>query len=206
MSDISDSSDVVPVKRGGKAVTFSLGASQSTSSVGARPSGARGSEDANSDIAGEDDEKKPLLHIQDGSAASRGGAYSGDRRLSSTALLGAERVLRTRSRLWSTALSAFVVSIPALLVGYTLGFASSALLDLTGDAADVPEAYLFNRFVSDLFAVSYVAYGKESHTKQLPQYSPAVLRASACKFSHLTKANMPIIIANQEIFMTYITI
>ena len=169
MSEISDSSDVVPVKRGGKAVTFSLVASQSTSSVGAGSSGARGSEDANSDTAGEDDEKKTLLH---GSAASRGGAYSGDRRRSSTALLGVERVLRTRSRLWSTALSAFVVSIPALLVGYTLGFASSALLDLTGDAADVPEAYLFNRLVSDLFAVSYVAYGKESHTKQLPQYSP----------------------------------
>ena len=146
MSEISDSSDVVPVKRGGKAVTFSLAGT-----------------------AGEDDEKKPLLH---GSAASRGCAYSGDRKLSSTALLGVERVLRTRSRLWSTALSAFVVSIPALLVGYTLGFASSALLDLTGGAADVPEAYLFNRFVSDLFAVSYVAYGKESRTKQLPQYSP----------------------------------
>ena len=92
-------------------------------------------------------------------------------------------------------LSAFVVSIPALLVGYTLGFTSSALLDLTGDAVDVPEAYLFSGLVSDLFAVSYVAYGKESHTKQLPQYSPAVLLASAC---HLTKAQMPIIIANQE--------
>ena len=159
MSEISDSSDVVPVKRGGKAVTFSLAGT-----------------------AGEDDEKKPLLH---GSAASGGGAYSGDRKLSSTALLGVERVLRTRSRLWSTALSAFVVSIPALLVGYTLGFASSALLDLTGGAADVPEAYLFNRLVSDLFAVSYVAYGKESHIRNIARqcYGLALV----------TKAHMPTI-------------
>ena len=151
MSEISDSSDVVPVKRGKNTVALSFVASQSTSTVSAGPSG---SEAIKSATAREDDENP----------ASRGGAYSGDRRRSSTAPLEVERVLRTKARLWSTALSAFVVSIPALLVGYTLGFTSSALLDLTGDAADVPEAYRFSGLVSDLFAVSYVAYGKESHT------------------------------------------
>ena len=61
----------------------------------------------------------------------------------------------SRERLWSTFLSACVASIPGMLVGYTLGFASSALLDLTGDgAADVPETYLFTRLISDLFQVS----------------------------------------------------
>ena len=67
-----------------------------------------------------------------------------------------KEALRPRERLWSTVVAAFVASIPALLVGYTLGFASSALLDLTGDTDDdaVPSDYYFGDTVSGIFAVS----------------------------------------------------
>ena len=60
--------------------------------------------------------------------------------------------LRQRERLWSTVVATFVASIPALLVGYTLGFASSALLDLTGDTDDnvVPSDYYFGDTVSGI--------------------------------------------------------
>ena len=60
----------------------------------------------------------------------------------------------TRERVWSTAVSAIVASIPALLLGYTLGFPSSALLDLTEDDAGLREDYQLTLLLSDLFAVS----------------------------------------------------
>ena len=102
--------------------------------------------------ASSEDEKKPLLAEGDEKPPSASPRY-GARRRSSTAKLALERVLRTRQRLWSTAVSAFVVSIPALLVGYTIGFPSSALLDLTGDEGDLPKDYQFTTLLSDLFAV-----------------------------------------------------
>ena len=59
---------------------------------------------------------------------------------------------RTRERLWSTTVSALIAVIPALLVGFTLGYPSPALLDL----GDLSEDYRFNTLLSDLFGVSYV--------------------------------------------------
>ena len=62
---------------------------------------------------------------------------------------------RPRERLWATALAALVAAVPALLVGYTIGFPSSALLDLTGDpAAGIPSDYVFSSTLADVFAVN----------------------------------------------------
>ena len=69
---------------------------------------------------------------------------------------GRQHRRRPRERLWTTALASLVAAVPALLVGYTLGFASSALLDLTGDAAaGIPRDYVFSSAVADVFAVSH---------------------------------------------------
>ena len=74
------------------------------------------------------------------------------RRKSSAAKLAIERIVRTRERLWSTTISAFIASIPALLVGFTIGYPSPALLDL----GDLPEDFRFNTLLSDLFGVSCI--------------------------------------------------
>lgn len=57
-------------------------------------------------------------------------------------------------RLWTTGLSALVASIPALMIGYTFAFPSSAILDLTEDKAGLPEDYRFSLALADIFAVS----------------------------------------------------
>ena len=68
---------------------------------------------------------------------------------------GAEESRPIRERLWSTALAAFVAAIPSILVGYTLGFASTALLDLTGNGVgDIRGDYVFGSTIADVFAVS----------------------------------------------------
>ena len=59
---------------------------------------------------------------------------------------------QVRQRLWATFLSAVVASLPALLVGCTLGFPSGALLDLI-DLEDRPD-FKFNSILSDVFGVS----------------------------------------------------
>ena len=128
----------VPPKRVGRTVAFAVVETSLSTSVEA--------------AAGREDEKKPLL-AEGGEKPPPASPRYGARRRSSTAKLALERVLRTRQRLWSTAVSAFVASIPALLVGYTIGFPSSALLDLTGDEGDLPKDYQFTTLLSDLFAV-----------------------------------------------------
>ena len=62
-------------------------------------------------------------------------------------------VFKTPERLWSTALSVATVSTLSLLIGFTLGFPSSALLNL----GDLPEEYRFDTVLSDLFGVSQCA-------------------------------------------------
>ena len=61
----------------------------------------------------------------------------------------------TEERLWSTALSSLVAAIPALMIGYTFAYPSSALLDLTEDNAGLPEDYRFSVLLADIFAVSF---------------------------------------------------
>ena len=63
----------------------------------------------------------------------------------------------TEERLWSTSLSAVVASIPALMIGYTFAFPSSAILDLTEDKADLPEDYRFSHSLADIFAVNHTS-------------------------------------------------
>ena len=54
-------------------------------------------------------------------------------------------------RIWTTVLFVTIASIPALLVGCTLGFPSIALLDLT--ELEEREDYKFNTLLSDIFGV-----------------------------------------------------
>lgn len=59
-----------------------------------------------------------------------------------------------RERVWTTTLASLVASIPAVIVGYTIAFSSSALLDLTGDLAPgIPSGYGFSSALSATFAV-----------------------------------------------------
>jgi hypothetical protein len=58
-------------------------------------------------------------------------------------------------RLWPTALCSFVAAIPALMIGYTFAFPSSAILDLTAETAGLPENYRFSIALADIFAVRF---------------------------------------------------
>ena len=64
-------------------------------------------------------------------------------------------MFKTSERLWSTSLSVAIVSVLSLLGGFTLGFASSTLLNL----GDLSEAYRFDHTLSDLFGVSHCTAG-----------------------------------------------
>ena len=74
------------------------------------------------------------------------------RRKSSVAKLSIERLVRTRERLWATTIFAAVSAIPALLVGYTLGFSSPALIELTDKTLMLDRQ--FSDLLSSLFGVS----------------------------------------------------
>ena len=76
------------------------------------------------------------------------------RRRSSVAEVVLERFARTRERRWSVGISSLVVSLTALLMGITIGYPSNALLDLTGEATELPSDYLLSTLLLSLFAVS----------------------------------------------------
>lgn len=64
---------------------------------------------------------------------------------------------RARERIWSTCLSTLVASIPALLIGYTIAFPSSALLVLMDGWREghLPSKdYQFDTELADVFSVS----------------------------------------------------
>ena len=64
---------------------------------------------------------------------------------------------RARERIWSTCLSTLVASIPALLLGYTMVFPSSALLVLLDgwSEGNLPSKdYQFSTELADVFGVS----------------------------------------------------
>ena len=61
-----------------------------------------------------------------------------------------QRVL-SHHQVWGVVVSAVVSSLPAFLVGVTLGFSSSALLDL--DDLETRQEYKFNLVLSDMFGV-----------------------------------------------------
>ena len=57
-----------------------------------------------------------------------------------------------RERVWAVSMFAVIAAIPALLVGCTLGFPSSAVFDLRS----LPSAYRFNTALLDLFGASCI--------------------------------------------------
>ena len=75
------------------------------------------------------------------------------RRRSTIAQLAMERIVRTRERRWTVGISSFTASLLPLLMGVTIGFPSSAILDLLGDAEELPQDYLFSTLLLSLFAV-----------------------------------------------------
>ena len=103
-------------------------------------------------------EKQPLLGgtsepNKNTRVQHNGNAAVYSRRKSSTAKLAVERLVRTRERLWATAISASVAAIPTLLVGYTLGYPSSAIPQLQA----LPPGRQFGDLLTALFAVSGIA-------------------------------------------------
>ena len=67
-----------------------------------------------------------------------------------------QKYLVSEERRWSVFVSAVVVAILALLVGVTIGFPSNAILDLTGDATELPQDYLLSNdgLMLSLFVVN----------------------------------------------------
>ena len=63
-------------------------------------------------------------------------------------------LLTSRERYWSTGILTLVVPLPIFLLGFTLGFASSATLDLTGEANELPGDYFLPPHHISLFVVS----------------------------------------------------
>ena len=71
------------------------------------------------------------------------------RRLSSVAQLATAR----RERKWSVGISSIIAAIPALLVGITLGFPSNVILDLTGEATELPQDFFISTRLLSAFVV-----------------------------------------------------
>ena len=134
----NDTVGAVPLNRSEKAIGFSASTCILSSAQDER----------STDLGGRiEDERKPLLP----STAQPGG--DGARGSAAASAAAVEKAAGTRERLWPTIVSTLVASISALLLGYTYGFPSSALLDLTGDVEELPENYQLNTLLSDLFAV-----------------------------------------------------
>ena len=54
---------------------------------------------------------------------------------------------------WTVPVFALVAALLAFLRGFTLVYSSSAVLDLTGEAEDLPESYLFSTTLISMFVV-----------------------------------------------------
>ena len=76
-----------------------------------------------------------------------------EKRVSPVAQLLVEIFSRTGERQWSVGISSLVASIPSLLVGLSIAFPSNAVLDLTGEATELPQDYLLSTLLLSLFAV-----------------------------------------------------
>ena len=76
-----------------------------------------------------------------------------DRKPPTGARLLVEIFAKTGERRWSVALSSLVVSILALLIGLSIAFPSNAVLDLKGDATELPQNFLFSTLMLSIFAV-----------------------------------------------------
>ena len=65
-----------------------------------------------------------------------------------------ERFAITRERKWSITITSLIAAIPGFLLGLTLGYPSNAILDLTGEATELPPEFYFNDRLTSIFAVS----------------------------------------------------
>ena len=70
-------------------------------------------------------------------------------RRSSVAQLATAR----RERKWSVGISSIIATIPALLVGITLGFPSNVILDLSGEATELPQDFFISTRLLSAFVV-----------------------------------------------------
>ena len=68
---------------------------------------------------------------------------------------GASAVVEQKERLYPTLVSALIVCISSTVMGYTFGFSSSAILELTEGVQNLPKDYRFSTFISEAFTVSY---------------------------------------------------
>ena len=64
------------------------------------------------------------------------------------------KFIGTGERRWTTVILAVVIPIPFLLMGLTVAYPSSATLDLTGEATELPDDFFLSTLYVSLFAVS----------------------------------------------------
>ena len=60
----------------------------------------------------------------------------------------------TGERRWTTVIVSLVIPIPFVLMGLTVAYPSSATLDLTGEATELPDDFFLSTLQVSLFAVS----------------------------------------------------
>ena len=70
-----------------------------------------------------------------------------------SALLAVFKRLGLGETKWTVPVFALVAALLAFLRGFTLVYSSSAVLDLTGEAEDLPESYLFSTTLISIFVV-----------------------------------------------------
>lgn len=83
-----------------------------------------------------------------------------------------QRLALTRERKWSITIASLVAAIPGFLLGLTLGYPSNAILDLTGEATELPPEFFFSDRTTSLFAVSEPEISKvrNKHTSKMAMY------------------------------------
>ena len=103
-----------------------------------------------------------LQHVQSTAAVAEEigeDAVMRGRSRSELARTGIERFAVTRERKWSVGIASLVAAIPGLLMGLTLAYPSNAILDLTGEAHELREEFLFDStLIISLFVVSILYF------------------------------------------------
>ena len=74
------------------------------------------------------------------------------RRRLTAAALAIEQLVRTRERIWTTAISTLIASISMLLVGFTVGFSSASVLQLQ----ELPSSRRFDTVQIHFYVVSVI--------------------------------------------------
>ena len=80
-----------------------------------------------------------------------------------SALLAVFKRLGLGETKWTVLVFALVAALLAFLRGFTLVYSSSAVLDLTGEAEDLPESYLFSTTLISIFVVCSLVLRKKPY-------------------------------------------